>query len=46
MKIILEGSQFFPGDKMAYFTSIPLDERMKKMFIYRVEDLPVLLGKE
>ena len=46
MKIILEGSQFFPGDKMAYFVSIPLDENMKKLFIYRVEDLPLLLEKE
>lgn len=46
VKIILEGSQFFPGGKMAYFTSIPLDENMKKLFIYRVEDLPVLLGRD
>lgn len=44
--IVLGGTQHFPGDKHTYFVGIALHENMKKEVIYRVEDLPILLGKE
>lgn len=45
MDIVLGGNEYFPGDKEVYFSDVSLDI-VKKGVIFRVEDLPVLLGKD
>lgn len=48
--IILRGTEYFPGRRESKISSFEFDDvafnNVKKGIIYRVEDLPVLLGKE
>lgn len=50
MNIILKGTEHFPGMRAVKFSDIEFGDaafdNVKKGVIYRVEDLPILLGKE
>lgn len=50
MNIILSGTEHFPGMRAVKFSDIEFSgtafNNAKKGVIYRVEDLPILLGKE